>query len=160
MTLATHAIIAGATARTIGISNPALGLVVGTITHYLIDAIPHCDYEPRIIKKNPENPMEVTVDLSPGYLTLDGTVIGLDALTGTTALYLLWNAPPLLILMTALGGILPDALQMVYGLYKKWPLTRTQRVHDFFHARLRLSFTPTAFFSQAGLIALGLWALI
>lgn len=94
----------------------------------------------------------------------DGIMIGGDGILGFIFLFLLWQ-PALgtqsvaLILATGIGGVLPDALQMLYAMIKKAPLTWTQKVHDFFHTTKRLAFTKPAIISQVVLAVLALFLL-
>jgi hypothetical protein len=48
----------------------------------------------------------------------------------------------------ALGGILPDALQFMYGRFPHEPLTSLQRFHIFVHGRYHISGTLLGIFAQ------------
>lgn len=146
--------MAGAVTKLVGTQNPLAGFALGVASHYVIDAFPHWDYKPSIITKDPKNPRDVVVNLSPKVVLVDGATIAFDALVGAAVLFASWKSDNIpLLAAAALGGILPDALQMVYGVIKKFPFTFTQSIHDFFHTTNRLTFTRFAFVSQLALFA-------
>ncbi len=137
MTLATHIVVAGAVVHTVGIQSPWWAIPIAIATHYAADAIPHHDYAPEMITQDPKNLMDIRVSFAPHLILKDTVKIGTDAAVGLGSLFLFWNTGPEtartpLLLSAALGGILPDALQMIYGIWKK-PLAWIQRIHDFFH---------------------------
>ncbi len=154
MTLATHIMVAGA------ITKPFLGrlswpfiFVISALSHYLSDAIPHYDYKLLSITWSEEHPKSHNIDLKLHLIAVDLLNIAIDVAIGSAFLLIL--ARPELNLhniitygLIILGGILPDALQPVFILWKKFPMDIVQEMHDFWHSKLRLHLNRTAIASQ------------
>lgn len=149
MTLTTHIIVAGAVAAPF-LHNPPLAFAVGLASHYLLDAIPHWDWElGSLPQSDPQNKnakeemvvqhnkivrdlIRVTLDVSIGLLVLFAIGI-LGGGIGSPAIFYGLAA-------AAFGGILPDALQFVYFvMWRKQPMRAIQWFHDFFHARTKIA---------------------
>jgi len=153
MTLATHILVAGALTRPLAGSIPAsLIFVTALASHYIADAIPHYDY--KLLSKDRSDPDRPKLKKDWRLITLDLTRIFLDIAIGATLLYFLFPSLPLS--WVILGAILPDMLQPLFWLYKKFPIKQTQTFHDFMHAKLRLDLTALAIFSQLTLAALSI----
>ena len=145
MTLTTHIIVAGAVAAPL-LHNPPLAFVVGITSHYLLDAIPHWDWELSSLPQgDPQNKngiivrhkkiaydlLRVTLDVSIGLLLLFAIGVAGGGINSLIIFYGLGAA--------ALGGILPDALQFAYFvIWRKQPMAAIQWFHDFFHARTKI----------------------
>jgi len=148
MTLTTHIIVAGAVAAPF-LHNPPLAFAMGLTSHYILDAIPHWDWElgslPQSDPKNKDakevmvvqhnkiahDLLRVTLDVSIGLLLLFAIGVAGGGINSLTIFYGLGAA--------ALGGILPDALQFVYFvIWRKQPMALIQWFHDFFHARTKI----------------------
>ena len=121
MYLTVHAAAGGAVALQTG--NPILGFGVGFISHLLLDVIPHGDSEKSGM---PQNNTAILIAASIDIAVLSVIVATLVATKGVTIF------TPVLI-AGAVGGMVPDALQLPYllshGRYFKW----YQKIHNFFH---------------------------
>ena len=150
MTLATHILVAGALVKPLAGSIPtSLLFATALASHYLSDAIPHYDY--KLISKDRSAPDNPKLKKDWRLITIDLARIFLDIAIGAAILYYLFPSLPFFWVVT--GAILPDALQPLFWLYKKFPIKQTQAFHDFMHAELRLDFTAMAIFSQLALAA-------
>ncbi len=152
MTLGTHAIV-GATLGAIA-GNPAGAFVIGFLSHFLLDAIPHWDYklgsfeEPAVgVSK-----LETKVHFNKTFIK-DLFKISLDVLIGIIGASIiayfatkniggLFAAANITLLFSvafgAIGGMLPDPLQLAYYVMKREPLTSLQKFHIWIHTDIRL----------------------
>lgn len=143
MTLTTHIIVAGAVAAPL-LSNPPLAFAAGLASHYLMDAIPHWDWKLASIPE--DGPHTKEVGMSYKKIVRDLRLVTLDISIGLLALFIvvaISGGSGLLVVLfgliaAAFGGILPDALQFVYFLWQKQPMTTIQKLHDFFHAKTKV----------------------
>lgn len=138
MILGTHA-IAGGTTATLVTGNPLIGFIVGMATHYILDIFPHWQYE---LRSKRSTGTKFDMALGPAFIR-DLVVTGIDAALGLAVLgaTAVWSgtiqldtallASPLV--WGAIGGMLPDPLQFVYGKWPRPPMTWLQRFHHLFH---------------------------
>ena len=160
MTLATHILVAGAVTKPfLGRVNGLFIFIISIFSHYLADAIPHYDYKLLSITWSEEHHKKNKIEMKLHLVAVDLLNIAIDVAIGSAMLFIV--ARPEINLqnlitysLIILGGILPDALQPVYILWKKFPMNRIQDMHDFWHAKLRLSLNKTAIISQATLFIL------
>ncbi len=153
MTLATHILVAGALVKPLAGSIPtSLIFATALASHYLADAIPHYDY--KLLSKDRDNLEHPKLKKDWRLIIIDLSRIFLDMTIGATLLYFLF--PSLPIFWVVAGAILPDALQPLFWLYKKFPIKHTQAFHDFMHSKLRLDFNASAIFSQLTLVAVSI----
>ncbi len=136
MVLVTHAIVGAAIANVMP-NHPILGFSVAFLSHYLLDAIPHAEYDisglvdsknKSLFKLNKRGMMHIFI-------------IGADFLAGIalSIFFFARNDQRLYItLLGLIGGILPDFLQFIYLKYKRQPWKFFQKLHDFFHAKENL----------------------
>ena len=137
MILSTHAIVGGAIASFIP-THPALALIAGFASHFMIDAIPHWDY-PLLsiaIGKQADNRR---LRLSRGVIA-DLLLIGGDAVIGFALSIWLFATPDTVwtICLGAIGGMLPDPLQFVHSIFPREPLRTLQRFHGRMHTKRQL----------------------
>ncbi len=142
MTLSTHSVV-GAGLAVISRANPFAAFLIGFLSHFLLDAIPHWDYPLRSGNGETE---ELKKDLIIGkHFFIDLTYIGFDFLFGIflgllllpshhIGLMGLIQSP---ILWGIFGAVTPDFLQFVYFKIRKEPLTSLQRFHMNIHAKYR-----------------------
>ena len=140
MTLTTHAVV-GAAVASLMPQYPALALCAAFASHFMIDAIPHRDYQIRSASIHPRKGAPMKYDRA---FFLDAVTIGSDALFGIllALLFFLAAAPWWLIVLGACAGILPDPLQFVYAHWKHEPLVSLQRFHMWIHTKHRMKETP------------------
>ena len=145
MTLATHIVIATAIAKPaiVAGAGPFAPFVIGVLSHYASDAIPHYDYP--LLSAKQERAEKLVIELNPTKknITADLLKIALDIAIGGAAVLIV--AKPALSLpillgyaLAGLGAVLPDALQSVYWFWRKTPIKELKIVHDCWHSKLRL----------------------
>src|SRR3989344_6041507 len=133
MILATHAIAGAALAATMP-DQPILAFIAGAASHFLLDAIPHWDYELRSSRKDEKNPLNNDIMIGRDFW-FDLIKLGTDALVGLVLSWLFFQSffTGQLGLLTftagAAGGLLPDALQFAYFKLRSPWLTALQRFH-------------------------------
>ena len=163
MILATHA-ITGVALATITPDQPILAFTAGVVSHFLLDAIPHWDYELRSKRENENNPLNNDMIIGRDFW-FDLIKLGADTFLGLVLgwlfFYSFFIGHGSLGLLTftagAIGGLLPDALQFAY--FKLRPpaggwLTALQRFHYWIHADHEKKLEPViGVISQAFLVA-------
>ncbi len=132
MILATHAIV-GAAIASLNPSRPVSGFFAGFIAHFILDAIPHWEYE---IKSGSIDPHIGSRFLFDRDFFGDILRIGSDAALGIILSLVLFYSPNAFaaVLAGVLGGITPDALQFVYVRIRKGPIIYLQRFHEWIHS--------------------------
>lgn len=140
MVLTPHA-ITGAALASLTPENPLAGFALGFLSHFVLDAIPHWDYDLSSMKKDENNPMNNDMAINKAFL-LDISKIGFDAMLGILISYLIFcfymKYSVFVIMCGAVGGIMPDALQFVYMKWRHEPLISLQRFHLWIHAEKKL----------------------
>ena len=131
----------------------------------MADFIPHYAYKLKSIECNDENNASTKIVPTGELIIYDLLNVSIDILIGT--FILVATTHPAISLeniitytMIVLGGILPDALQPVYIMFKKFPMTWIQNLHDFFHAETRLKFGKLALLSQGVLCLISIYFLV
>jgi len=170
MTLATHAVVGGAAASLFP-SHPVMAFLVGFSSHFVLDAIPHWDY--KILSKFANSDLAMAANAhgskvsrtlkADRYFIYDLLRIGSDALLGFLIILLAWypvlDANWKILVLGAIGGILPDFLQFVYMRWPYQPMVALQKFHLYIHARFRLNDRPViGVLSQMLVIAVTLFA--
>jgi hypothetical protein len=103
------------------VKNPLLAFVIGFLTHYLFDIIPHGD------TKAPAKWKQVK------YMALAASIDMLVLIFTLLWLYTRIEIINLSIAAALLGSVLPDFLQAFYFLSNRKLFKLCQKVHDFFH---------------------------
>lgn len=144
MTLATH-IVTGAAAARIFATHPAEAFVIGLASHYILDSIVHWDYPIKAYFSHKDSPAETKVHLNKDIFIDVGKVL-FDVSIGFVIVFFahreIVNGNLLLLTVAALGAVLPDFIQFVYGIYKIPLLGFMQRFHHFMHAARTLNDRP------------------
>ena len=149
MILVTHGVVGGALAKMLFGFNPFVAFVFGFFSHFVMDMIPHWDYHISAEKKS--GSLDNNFDISRKHLGAI-TKIGLDFLAGMI-LPILFFSFSWVVVLGALGGIMPDILQFVYW-KTKHPLF-LQKFHHWIHARHHYNGRPLLGASmQTGIIGL------
>jgi len=138
MILTIHALV-GTTAAGLFPGNPAGAFLSGLASHYLIDRIPHYEYELASKSLDTESEAKVCLELNR-HLALDFLKIGLDFSVGIFLSWLLFhNTLPLpIIFLGILGGVLPDFGQFLYLVLRCFPFNKIHKIHRFFHSPVAL----------------------
>lgn len=146
MTLATHAVVGGTVAALFP-SHPIIAFSAGFFSHFILDAIPHWDYKLLSAYANPDCCTDSNKIQADKYFILDLIRIGCDALLGLMIVFILWNfvfsVDWRILILGAIGGMLPDFLQFVYARFPYQPMTALQKFHtSLMHAEYRLNDRP------------------
>lgn len=167
MTLATH-IVAGAAAAKIFSANPAQAFLVGCLSHYILDSIVHWDYKLRAFPSESDSSSANSAFSSGNSSSPDGSFllekkvqfnkflfgdivkVLFDAFLGFLIAFLivssvadrLMDGDAVLLISGAVGGVFPDFLQFLYGIWKTRFLRELQRFHHFMHAKKKLNDRP------------------
>lgn len=146
MILTTHA-ITGATLATLTPHNPVLAFIIGFVSHFLLDAIPHLDYTLKSVHINKGDPMSKDITLNKIFRR-DLIKVGLDGISGLILTFILFklflgnNYSIFVIFVGAIAAMLPDALQFMYCKWKHEPLITLQRFHVFMHSEKKMGDKP------------------
>lgn len=151
MILCTHAVV-GAAIATLMPDHPALALISGIASHYAIDAIPHWDYPLRSISLGSRTGPALRLNR---LMFRDLGLIAFDACLGLAVAFWLYADPASIeaVLLGALGGMLPDPLQLAHKLFPREPLRTLQRFHVWAHSKRKLDW-PIGVASQLSFVAL------
>lgn len=146
MVLATHAVAGVAVARLFP-DNPALGLGLAIVSHFVLDTIPHWDYPLSSLELPTDgNRLNQYFRLAPAFVA-DLLKTGVDALLGALIAFSVFfphSAMDFWLLILGLtGGVLPDFLQFVFFKYRPRWLRPLQRFHIWIHARRNFNDQPT-----------------
>ena len=157
MTLTTHAVVGAAVAQVFP-QWPVAAFCAGFVSHLVIDSLPHWDYRPKSIKKDPNDRLATDMVIGRQFF-IDLTIIASDAIFGvllSVGLFSLWifHAPLSIVLIGAMAGQLPDALQFVYFKTRSRLLLPLQRLHTSLQRGKSLYIPPLLGVSlQAALVA-------
>ena len=129
------------------VQNPFLAFILGLISHYILDSIPHGDEKLR-------------QDFEDKHRVKCTFIVGLDfVLTIFTIIVITFfdlPANPLSMASGIFGALLPDFIQLTYFLSKHPWLKKISNLHDNFHYnnnRFNLGYIR-GFFLQAGILVL------
>jgi len=101
------------------ISNPIILAVAAVMSHYLLDMIPHWDYD--FISSKKKGALKIAADIT---------------LSGIATFALIWNLPleiQLLALWGGFWGIFPDGLSAIRIFSGKDYFRRATQLHNFWH---------------------------
>jgi hypothetical protein len=160
MTLTTHAIVGAALASAVP-THPVVAFSLGFCSHFLLDAIPHWDYQLNSMEENKENPMATDMKIGKSFF-FDLCKIGADFLLGFVLVFLFFgswanrqscevakiclqstrNIGIGTLIFGALGAVLPDALQFFYFKWRHQPLSALQKFHQWIHSKAELKNRP------------------
>ena len=137
MILATHA-IAGAAAAQLFPNNPLLAFIAAFASHFILDAIPHWNYRLKSRAEDPSDPLDGKMIWGKKFIT-DILKISLDFTAGIALSVLFFSKGVdqnmAIIILGALGGTLPDALQFAYWQLKIEPFKSIQKFHHWIHPK-------------------------
>lgn len=141
MTLTTHMVTGAALTSAFRLS-PEMALVIGLISHFLLDGLPHWDYKLStaiIDKRNPfNNDIPISWSSARDWLKiLSDLVIGFCLVW----FFFLSNGQPgvISILLGAFGAILPDGLQFIFMKFKHEPFKSFYRFHAFISSPTKIN---------------------
>lgn len=144
MTLATH-MATGAAISGLFATSPGQAFLVGWLTHYLFDTIVHWDYPIASYSSEKSKPDKTKISFGR-MMIFDVSKVAIDVLIGiiiVTIFYYRFSDQNLwLFVAGALGSVVPDLAQFLYGIFKSRPLGILQKFHHFMHAEKTLSDRP------------------
>jgi len=134
MILSSHEIVGAAIVNSMP-NHPVIGISLALASHYLLDMVPHSDYELSGLLDEKAKAQGASWE---NKAMLKSTARGVvDFLVGAVICGLIFVHDERTLVLTALGafvGALPDLLQFIHAFYKGWPMRYVQRFHDFFHS--------------------------
>jgi hypothetical protein len=137
MILANHA-IAGAALASLMPNQPLVGFTVGFLSHFVLDAIPHWDYDLSSAEKDENNPVNDDIIVNKKFIFDILLKVGPDIAAGflisclVFCLYL--KISIIAVLCGAVGGIAPDILHFAYMKWRHEPLKSLLKFHLWIHA--------------------------
>lgn len=145
MILVTHGVI-GAGIANVARLNPVSAFIVGFLSHFILDTIPHWDYPIRSSTKGSvENPIDGDFIIGRNFY-VDLVKVFFDALFGILIPYFFFSNDMSIvqfatsgIIWGAIGGMTPDFLQFVYTKFRHEPMISLQKFHIWMHAHTRLN---------------------
>jgi hypothetical protein len=144
MILATHAIIGAAIGSTMP-QAPLLAFTGGFVSHFILDALPHWDYELGSGKSIKGNKLEGDFVMGKAFI-VDVIKVIVDACIGILAVIVFFDTGTSLastlqtgIFWGAVGAMFPDGLQFFYYKLKIEPLRSLQKFHLFIQAKRNLN---------------------
>jgi len=151
MTLATHAVVGAGVASAFGLM-PGGAFCAGFASHFLLDRLPHWDYELKSATINKVDPLKSTWTINR-QATRDFIKISFDLLLGFSLALIFFAGNGqgywLSILFGAFGGMLPDGLQFLYLKLRREPLTLFFRFHSLMHSSIKIKNTFWGLFLTA-----------
>lgn len=144
MTLSAHAVVGAALSSAFRL-NPGASFLVGFMSHFLLDRVPHWDYKLKSANIDENNPFNNDLPVTR-QAWLDFVKIGFDASLGLglSLVFFLGNGQDLnwlSLLAGAFGGILPDGLQFVYMKVRREPFILFYRFHLLMHSPYKIKDT-------------------
>ncbi len=143
MVLAAHSIVGAALANMFP-DNPAAGFLLAFASHYVIDAIPHREYdiEGFFDEKNKKFNSVFSSLISLKRFFMIGSDFGIGIIL-SLLIFARDEKSLIATLLGILGGVLPDALQFFYYKYKIEPFVFIQKyIHDVFHSHDKMYDRP------------------
>ena len=130
MILLTHSIAGAALAATQ--KDPLLAILVGFLSHFVLDVVPHWEYKIKPLQEDP-----LSREALPAYRKI--VIDGLSGVAVPLALFVLWqDADFWLVFSGIIGAMLPDALQ---GVHLFWRSNRpVAALYRFHHSIQQLTF--------------------
>jgi hypothetical protein len=136
MTLATHALV-GASAAVLFPEKPLEAFLVGFVSHFAIDSLPHLDYKLYSFETNTNDSLSADMKFGKAFL-IDLRNTAIDSILGVSLSVIVFavfvfQAPIITVFIAACAGILPDFLQFVYFKTRSKLLEPLQKLHIWVH---------------------------
>ena len=139
MILTSHAII-GVAAASAFPTHPILAFSAALASHYIVDAIPHWEYDLLSSKKDRDNPLNNDLAVVKDFFS-DLIRVLFDMCLGIVISFFIFhflgfNFNSLLILIAGIAGaVAPDILQFVYFRFRREPFKSLYVFHYYIHSR-------------------------
>lgn len=136
MILTPHAIV-GASLANMFPNDPVLGFSLAFISHYVLDLVPHIDYDAdNFLNKLDKNTGTLKTIVKSTGSALHFLFIFSDFIFGLFLCILFFardEKSAMITLIGIAGGVLPDFFQFLYFKYKKQPWIFFKKIHDKLH---------------------------
>ena len=132
MILSVHATFGAAVASLVP-NHPVLGFTLGFTSHFVLDAIPHKDYDLLSVEDDPNAKPKLTDSIYKKFRLLrDIVVVSFDALIGLCLAFMFFFNPvhPWIFLIGAVSSLIPDFLTFLYLIFKHKPLVMFFNFHS------------------------------
>jgi hypothetical protein len=145
--LVTHA-VGGAAASLLFKNHPVAAFAAGFVSHFILDAIPHWHYQIKSFAKDEHDPIaHKTILFRDPRFAMDIIRTGIDfgaglLITLVAVMHSPHDAHIASLMAGAVGGVLPDFLQVLYYALPNSPLKYLQRFHMWIHAKRRFDNEP------------------
>jgi len=146
MILSVHAVFGAAVASMVP-NHPVAGFALGFVSHFVLDAIPHKDYN--LISVEPDinmKPRLIDTIYKKFRLVRDITLVSFDALFGLALAFMFFfnYEHPWVFMIGALGSLLPDFLTFLYIFIRHKPLSLFCDFHvSLIHSKIILKLNQT-----------------
>lgn len=138
MILSTHAVIGSSISYAFSL-NPIASFVAGFASHFLLDAIPHWDYQLESSHIHPEKSHET----NSRELFRDLVKIFFDVVIGIgLSIFVFHSGYMFAILCGAFGAMSPDFMHLLYSKFPKGLILRFYQFHSWIHSDLKLNDRP------------------
>ena len=140
MVLVTHAVVGAAVASFVP-THPVEGFVLGFLSNFMLDAIPHWDYK---IRSGFVDPNRNTGFIFSKDVVIDAFKICTDLFLGCVLVYILFSRlnSSVVLYSGVVGAILPDILQFVQAKIPWKPIVELRRFHVWIQSDKRFSNRP------------------
>ncbi|MFH1455254.1 MAG: hypothetical protein ABIF22_02970 [bacterium] len=158
MILTPHAIV-GATLANIFPNDPALGFGLAFFSHYILDMLPHTDYDINNFLEQKTQTVKSIFKSFGSALHFSFTLLDLIVAIILCILFFVRDEKTAIItLLGIVGGLLGDFFQFMYYKYKNQPWIFLQKIHDKTHNIYKIKIKPIlGYFAQLTLITLVLF---
>jgi hypothetical protein len=138
MILSVHATFGAAIASLVP-SHPLIGFGLGFASHFILDAIPHRDYELISVEKGGEGKVNAINFITNKLKVIrDVSLASLDGIVGICLSFLLFFNPlyPWSFLLGAIGGLTPDIIVFMFLILQHKSLNLFFSFHSSFDSKL------------------------
>lgn len=145
MVLVTHAVVGAALGQLLP-GGPILSGIIGFVSHFALDLVPHWDYRLSAVIKG-ERPGETDRVLSGRPLAIDVGKVLFDVALGALLIWWFLTSPwesSTVIWAGAFGALLPDGLQFLSLKFRPRWLEPLQRFHHLVHSEQDFKTRPLA----------------
>jgi hypothetical protein len=137
MILTPHAIV-GAALANIFPSDPALGFGLAFLSHYVLDVLPHTDYDVSNFMDKDSKTVKSIFKNTGSALHFLFIIIDFVIAIFLCILFFVRDGKSLLLTFIGIiGGLLPDFFQFLYYKYKNQPWIFYQKIHDKLHHTIK-----------------------
>jgi hypothetical protein len=139
MILTPHAIV-GASLANMFPNDPVLGFGLAFASHYLLDMIPHAEYDIHNFIDRQNKTTRTIFHTIKSFIKMPPIIL-IDFFVGVSLCSLIFIRDEKTLYLTMIGifaSVLPDFLQFIYLQYKNRFWIKVQKIHDYFHGENQL----------------------